>query len=123
MIGCDRKPTGDLEEKSKHFDKLYREHKELENEYERQRERLKEARSELKEKTGALVEQEKILQETKDPMNREHGRSIARLIDERHQQIEQAKAVPDKVQTTLSHYYARAWRTRRDNRGLGPRNR
>ena len=53
-----------------------------------------------KEKTEALVEQEKILQETKDWMNWENARDIARLIDEQHVQMEWAKAVLDKVQMT-----------------------
>ena len=45
---------------------MYREHKELGKEYDQQREKLKEARSEVKDKTKALVEDKKIFPKTKE---------------------------------------------------------
>ena len=42
---------------------LYQEHKELKKEYDRQREKVKEAHAELKEKTKALMTQEKLVED------------------------------------------------------------
>ena len=91
---------------------MYREHKELGKEYDQQREKLKEARSEVKDKTKALVEQEKIFQETKERMNREAALDMARMLAESHRIMDRSKAILDKVQanyqTQVANYETQA---------------
>ena len=89
-----------LKYKTEDFERNYREHKDLEKEYDRQRERSKEAWSEAREKTEALLAQVKILQETKEKMSEEAALEKARMLDEWNQLLERSKVVLYKVKTT-----------------------
>ena len=89
-----------LKEKTEDFEKLYREHTDLEKEYDRQRKKLKEARSEVKEKVEALAAQDRMFKETKERLQEEVALERTRMLDERNQLMERSKAVLDKVQTT-----------------------
>ena len=86
---------------------MYRDHKQLEMEhkklgsdYDRQQEKLKEARMELKEKMGALTDQGQMMAETTAKVLEEASKEIMELTSQNYQEVERSKMVLDKVQTT-----------------------
>ena len=82
------------------FEKLYREHKELEKEYDRQRDKLKDARTEVKDKTEALAKKEKVLEEIMAKLLADAAKERLELLTEQTRIIEWSKVELDKVWTT-----------------------
>ena len=60
-----------LKDKHVDFEKLYQDHKELEKEFDRQHERLREVWANVKEKNESLMLLEKLFEETKMKMSKE----------------------------------------------------
>ena len=76
---------------------MYREHKELEKEYDRQQEKLKEAHPKVSEKSKALTAHERLLAETTAKLLEETAKERMELFLEHNQVVERSKVVLDKV--------------------------
>ena len=88
-----------FKDKQEDFDKLYWDHKELEKEYDRQWERLKEAQEKVKDKAKSLMLQEKIFEETKVKMREEAKKEKDKLLEDHVQILGRSREVLTKVQT------------------------
>ena len=89
-----------LKEKTEYFEKLYRQHKELEKEYYRQRDKLKEARTEVTGNTEALAMQEMVLAETTTKLLEDTAKERMELLLEHNQVVERSKVVLDNKRPT-----------------------
>ena len=77
-----------LKEEIEDFEKLYWKHKELEKEYDQKRDKIKEARMQVKDKTEALAVQERPLAEITTKLLEDIVREQLELLIEQNQIIE-----------------------------------
>ena len=89
-----------FKQKSEDFDKLYRNYKKLETDYDRQQDKLMQARAKLKQKTEALTMQEKLLEERTTQLLTDVAKERLEMLDTQNQITEQSQMVLEKVQTT-----------------------